>query len=135
MELAAEHQPGAHACADREEDEVLDALRYALPLLAEGGQVDVVLERDRQAEGALELEGDRGLGDARAAGDLGARDRRARANRVEHRALVQVAQKRRRSPGGRGHLVKEINESSWRCLELDSRRRPCKSRLVWVPNK
>src|SRR5438445_9635833 len=55
MELAAEHQPGAHACADREEDEVVDTSRDALPLLAQSGQVDVVLERDRQAEGALKL--------------------------------------------------------------------------------
>src|SRR5205823_14761051 len=55
MELAAEDDACAHARADREEDEIVDAVRNSLPLLTERGEVDVVLERDRQAEGALQL--------------------------------------------------------------------------------
>ena len=55
MELAAEHEAGAEAGADREEDEVLDAARDASPLLAERGEVDVVLERHRQLEPLGEL--------------------------------------------------------------------------------
>ena len=45
-----EHEPGAEARADREEREVVDAARDAEPLLAERGEVDVVLERDGQPE-------------------------------------------------------------------------------------
>ena len=55
MELAAEHDPGPHAGADREEDEVVHAARHAQPALAERGEVDVVLERDRQPEARFEL--------------------------------------------------------------------------------
>ena len=55
VELAAEHEPCAHAGADGEEDEVGDAARDALPLLAQRGEVDVVLERDREVERRLEL--------------------------------------------------------------------------------
>ena len=47
-----EHEPGADAGADREEREVVHAARDAAPLLADGGEVDVVLERHRQARGA-----------------------------------------------------------------------------------
>ena len=55
VELAAEDESDAETGADREEDEVVDAARHAVPLLAEGGEVNVVLERDRQAETLLEL--------------------------------------------------------------------------------
>src|SRR5213078_4673636 len=55
VELAAEDDACAHARADREEDEIVDATRNSLPLLTERGEVDVVLQRDRQAEGALQL--------------------------------------------------------------------------------
>ena len=55
VELTAEDDPCSHAGSDREEDEVVDAAGDALPLLAQGGQVDVVLERHREAERALEL--------------------------------------------------------------------------------
>ena len=52
MELAAQDEPGAQPGADREEDEVLDAARDARPVLAEGGEVDVVLEGDRETRAA-----------------------------------------------------------------------------------
>ena len=55
VQLAAEDDPGAHAGPDGQEDEVVDAARNTLPLLAEGRQVDVVLERHRQAERLFEL--------------------------------------------------------------------------------
>ena len=44
VQLAAQHEPGAEAGADREEDEVVDAAGDAPPLLAERGEVDVVLD-------------------------------------------------------------------------------------------
>ena len=50
VELAAEHEPGAHARADRQEEEVVDAACDALPLLPERGEVDVVLEPHREPE-------------------------------------------------------------------------------------
>ena len=50
VQLAAEDEAGAEAGADREEREVVDPARDALPALTERGEVDVVLERDRQAE-------------------------------------------------------------------------------------
>ena len=55
VELAAKHDPGPHAGADREEDEVVHAPRHTQPPLAERGQVDVVLERDREPEAGFEL--------------------------------------------------------------------------------
>ena len=51
VQLSAQHEPGAHAGADREEQEVVDAARDAAPLLAERRQVDVVLEPNRQRRG------------------------------------------------------------------------------------
>ena len=45
----------AHARPDGEEDEVGDPARDSLPLLAECGEVDVVLERHREVECCLEL--------------------------------------------------------------------------------
>ena len=50
VQLAAEDEPGAEPGADREEDEVLHSPRDPLPALADRGQVDVVLDRHRQAE-------------------------------------------------------------------------------------
>ena len=50
VQLAAQDETGAHARADREEGEVVDAAGDAAPLLADGGEVDVVLE----AHGSLE---------------------------------------------------------------------------------
>ena len=54
MELAAEHEPGAHPRADRQEEEVVDAACDAPPLLPERGEVDVVLEPHREPEPRLE---------------------------------------------------------------------------------
>ena len=50
VQLALEHEPGAHAGPDREKDEVRDATRNAGPALAERREVDVVLERDGESE-------------------------------------------------------------------------------------
>src|SRR5581483_9453302 len=47
VQLTVQHEPRAHARADREEQVVVDAARDAAPLLAESGEVDVVLEPDR----------------------------------------------------------------------------------------
>ena len=55
VELAAQDEAGAHAGADREEEKVVDTARDPLPLLAEGRQVDVVLEPDAEPEALLEL--------------------------------------------------------------------------------
>ena len=44
VELAPEHEPGAEAGADREEHEVVDPARDPAPVLADGGEVDVVLD-------------------------------------------------------------------------------------------
>ena len=44
VQLAAQHEAGAEAGADREEHEVLDAPRHAAPALADRGEVDVVLD-------------------------------------------------------------------------------------------
>jgi len=58
VELAAEDDSGADAGSDREKDEVVDAAGDPAPLLAQGGEVDVVLEPDRQVEGALQFAGE-----------------------------------------------------------------------------
>src|SRR4029450_13597730 len=50
VQLALEHEAGAHASPDREEDEVRDAARNAGPALAERREVDVVLEGDRKSQ-------------------------------------------------------------------------------------
>ena len=50
MELAPEDQPGAEAGTDREEDEVLHPARDPLPALADGRQVDVVLDGDGKTQ-------------------------------------------------------------------------------------
>ena len=55
VELAAQDEAGAHAGADREEEEVVDTAGDALPLLPERRQVDVVLEPDAEPEVLLEL--------------------------------------------------------------------------------
>ena len=68
VQLAAQHEPGAEAGADREEDEVLDAPGDAEPLLADRREVDVVLERHRESEPRLELGAE---GQALEAGDVG----------------------------------------------------------------
>src|SRR5262249_41135167 len=47
VRLAAEHESGAEAGTDREEDEVVDSPGDAQPLLSAGGEVDVVVESDR----------------------------------------------------------------------------------------
>jgi hypothetical protein len=72
-------------------------------------------------EKRLEGERDRRLRDPRTPGDLGPRDRSSGADRVEHRALVEVTEQR----GGRstvwGHLVKDINVIAAFLLALDAR--------------
>ena len=55
MEFAPQDDPRPHPGADREEREVVDAARDTAPLLAERGEVDVVLQRDRKPEPLLEL--------------------------------------------------------------------------------
>ena len=55
MQLALEHEPGAHARPDREEDEVRDATRNAGPTLAERREVDVVLQRDGEREARAQV--------------------------------------------------------------------------------
>ena len=55
MEVAAQDEADTKTRSDRQEHEVVDAAGDALPLLAERRQVDVVLERDGEAEPALEV--------------------------------------------------------------------------------
>src|SRR5581483_9258116 len=55
VQRTLDDEPGAEAGADRDEDEVVDAARHASPLLAECGQVDVVVQEDRDPEPLLEL--------------------------------------------------------------------------------
>ena len=55
VQLVAKYETGAEPGADRDEDEVFDAARDTSPAFAERGQVDVVLERDRQAEPVRKL--------------------------------------------------------------------------------
>ena len=50
MELAPEDEPGAEARPDREEDEVLHPARDPVPPLADGREVDVVLDRDGETQ-------------------------------------------------------------------------------------
>src|SRR5206468_3723730 len=50
MQLAAQHESRTEARSDRDEREVVHAARDAAPLLAERGEVDVVLEVDRAVE-------------------------------------------------------------------------------------
>ena len=59
MELAAQDEAGTHAGADREEEEVVDPARDALPVLAERREVDVVLERHGQPEPSPEVRRER----------------------------------------------------------------------------
>ena len=72
-----QHEPGAEAGADREEDEVVDAARDAPPLLAEGGEVDVVLDRQRQREPRSQIGAEVAVLEARARSSPGARARRS----------------------------------------------------------
>src|SRR5262249_61590308 len=55
VELAAQDEAGSEAGADREEDEVVDAACDPTPALAECGEVDVVLDRDRRPDARGEL--------------------------------------------------------------------------------
>ena len=55
VQLTAEHESHAQARADREEREVVDAARHALPFLAERSQVDVVHERHLEPEPAVQV--------------------------------------------------------------------------------
>src|SRR5207237_7468410 len=55
MELTSQDDPRPHPGPDREEREVVDTARDTAPLLAERGEVDVVLQRDRKPEPVLEL--------------------------------------------------------------------------------
>src|SRR4051794_28883482 len=54
VQLAPQHEPGAEAGSDREEHEVLHPLPHAAPVLADGRQVDVVVDRHRHTQGLLE---------------------------------------------------------------------------------
>src|SRR5215208_6152096 len=55
VQLALEHEPGAHARPDGEEDEVRDATRNTGPALAEGREVDVVLEGDWESQTLMQV--------------------------------------------------------------------------------
>ena len=54
MQFAPEHDADTGAGAHRQDREVVHALGDAAPLLADGGQVDVVLERDREGQRVAE---------------------------------------------------------------------------------
>ena len=87
-EVEPEHERGlVHRLEERRA--VLRAVGVVVGLAHQPG-LEQRLERHRH----------RRLGDPDAARDLRARDRRAGADRVEHRALVEVAQQRRGAPGG-----------------------------------
>ena len=70
-------------------------------------------------EQRLEDERDRRLRDARAPGDLRPRDRRAGADRLEHGALVQVAEQGGNRAASR-HFVRDINQTARRFPGLDA---------------
>ena len=55
LQHAVEHETRAETRADREEHEIVDAACDALPALAERREVDVVLDRHRQADSSREL--------------------------------------------------------------------------------
>ena len=57
-ELAANDQPGAETGPHRQEGEVLHAPADAPPALADGGQVDVILDRDADPEARLQIPAD-----------------------------------------------------------------------------
>ena len=59
VQFAVQHEARTHARADREEDEIVDASGHAQPAFAQGGQVDVVLERHRHAEAVAQLAAER----------------------------------------------------------------------------
>jgi hypothetical protein len=58
MDLAAQDDARPEPCADRQEDEVVDAARDPGRVLADCGEIDVVLERDvmRQSPGDVPAE-------------------------------------------------------------------------------
>ena len=55
VQLAAQHEPRAESGADREEDEVVDAVGGAAPALAERREVDVVPHRDGESQRLAQL--------------------------------------------------------------------------------
>ena len=55
VQVAAQHETGTHAGADGEEGEVVHAAGDAAPLLADGGEVDVVLEAHGNLEAPSQL--------------------------------------------------------------------------------
>ena len=55
VQLAAQHEPRAEPGADREEDEVVDAVGRAAPALAERREVDVVPHRDGESQRLAQL--------------------------------------------------------------------------------
>ena len=72
--------------------------------------VVVDLADERRVEEGLQRDRDRRLGDAGPSRDLGARDGRAGADRLEHGALVEVLEQRRDGGGAagvRGHRVRD----------------------------
>src|SRR5207244_12985967 len=64
VQLSAEDDSATQAGADRQEREVLHAATDAEPLLAERGEVDVVVERDREREPVGEVGREVGMLDA-----------------------------------------------------------------------
>ena len=91
VELSAQHEADAEAGADRQEDEVVDAARDALPLLAQRSEVDVVLEGDREAEPRLEFAAKLAALEIREVRQMDLpRSRVDHAGHADHRAVDQV---------------------------------------------
>ena len=68
VELAVEHESGPHSGPDGEKHEVVHTARDALPVLAECGKVDIVLEGHRQIEAITEGAAERDALEPRDAG-------------------------------------------------------------------
>ncbi len=68
VQLAAQDETPTHARADREEGEVVDAAGDATPLLADGSEIDVVLEAHRNLQAPSQLGAERVALETRHAG-------------------------------------------------------------------
>ena len=126
VQLAAKHEAGAEPGAHREEHEVFDAPRHPAPALADGGEVDVVLDADGQLEPAAEVAAPVAPFEA---GDVG-RERQAAGVGVddagnadddavdpvggEAARLGERDAKRRRSPRSRPRRRRPSSSTSWR---------------------
>ena len=118
-EVEAEHEGGVRHRLE-EDGPVARPARIMVDLAHESG-VEQRLQRERDGR----------LGDPGAAGDLRPRDRRACADRLEYRPLVELLQERRDRRASRrrarGHLVNDLNAIK-RTMRLDSAER-CRHKL------